>query len=476
MNVSSAFIQFHNEEVPSSMRRCAITLKGNSSTARQPVHIFFVIDTSDSMNDGIFSSSHLSKLEQVKRSIDFLLPLLTSSDYVSLISFGDVATIQCQAIQMNEEGRRRLESICHNLSTDGCTNMSAGLLQIEEVLETTNIPIKQGVLLLTDGHANVGATSVQSLETIVNQLTSRNTSLTVATIGYGHNHNADLLRSMAVAGSGSYNVVYDLEGIATTFGEVLGGLTTVVAQNVSIELPYGSIVHSGYATTSSGSHVGVKVGDIYAENEIIVLCDTTEPRFTVKGVDMSTYERIVCTQTTEEVFEETPQNIQLAYYRYKVSTLLREASQAPPLTDSIKEKAIAMKTELEGLTYASDVLVQMMIDDLEQVIRPVERNAVDMVQHSAYLALGRGLRSHNPAEEDPLEQGRTGSFFQSPPLRPMNQTLDEDDFVGLNEERNTLQTPPRNRMLHSVLSPFSNRVQSLNTQVMRTASVRDQEH
>ncbi len=282
MDVSASYIDFHGEEVRSTLRRCAITCKGHASTTRQPVHLIFVIDTSDSMNDSILSSqAGFSKLQQVKKSIEFLLPLLTNTDFVSMISFGDTSSIHLERTVMNEDGKKRVQGILRDLRTDGCTNMSAGLLDVQEVIQPTSI--KQGVLLLTDGHANMGVSTTSGLESIVNQMTNLNPSLTLTTIGYGKDHNAELLRSMAVVGSGSYNVVYNLEGIATTFGEVLGGLTTVVAQNVTIQLPYGSEVYSGYAKQMSGSHVTVKVGDIYAENEIVVLCDIPDGPIVVKG-------------------------------------------------------------------------------------------------------------------------------------------------------------------------------------------------
>lgn len=466
MEASATYINFHNE---GAMQRCAITLKGATTTNRQAVHIIFLIDTSDSMNDGMMSrqAAALSKLDQVKRSIEFLLPLLLPTDFVSVISFGDISTIHCQQVAMNEEGRQQIQKVVRELRTDGCTNMSAGLLQIQEILDEVRTSVKQGVLLLTDGHANVGACTVPALENITQQIVNRNPSLTLTTIGYGQDHNTELMRAMAVAGSGSYNVVYNLEGIATTFGEVLGGLTTVVAQNVTIQLPYGSSPLTGYAIQNTGTHVLVKVGDIYAENEIIVLCDIPNNTITVKGVNMESLERLHILVSPSEAPEETPQNIQIAYYRYKVSKLLSDIGSSH-ISDEMKQKARDLLTEL--IPYNTSVLVQMMIDDLEQIVEQ-RANHIDMAQHAAYLSLGRGLRSENPHEEI-----QPRSFF-SPPFQPMNNSgndidpilSQEDDFVGVNDSVH--QTPRRN--FSAVQSPFSNRVQNSHTITMRTSSQRD---
>ncbi len=472
MDVSASYIDFHSDEVTSSLRRCAITCKGHASTARQPVHLIFVIDTSDSMNDSLLSSqAGFSKLQQVKKSIEFLLPLLTPTDHVSMISFGDTSSIHLERTVMNEDGKKRVQGILRDLRTDGCTNMSAGLLDVQEVIQTSTI--KQGVLLLTDGHANMGVSTSSGLESIVNQMTNLNPSLTLTTIGYGKDHNAELLRSMAVVGSGSYNVVYNLEGIATTFGEVLGGLTTVVAQNVTIQLPYGSEVYSGYAKQMSGSHVTVKVGDIYAENEIIVLCDIPDGPIVIKGVRMDTLDRIHVNVTPTEAPETTPQNIQLAYYRHKVSQLLRKASEEGTPTDTLKQQVRTLLQEMRELSYSGEVLVQMMIDDLEQILTTRRVDTVSMVQHGAYLSLGRGLRSQNP---EPGEDPHINSFF-SPAFGPMNQSVYippiPNEYTGVSDgdaEEAIPQRTPSRPNLSSVLSPFSNRTQSQNTHVMRTAS------
>jgi Mg-chelatase subunit ChlD len=475
MDVQATFINFHTENSSAMLRRAAISIKGASSISRQPVHIIFVIDTSDSMNDNGSRVSEISKLDQVKKSIEFLLPLLTPSDFVSMISFGDDSTVLCEGVAVTDEGRSLIQTKLRRLRTDGCTNMSSGLLDIHEVPNLSTL--KQGVLLLTDGHANVGVTNVAGLESIVHQLVNHNPSLTLTTIGYGHDHNAELMRSMAVAGSGSYNVVYNLEGIATTFGDVLGGLTTVVAQNVNIQLPYGTIVHAGYTTTNTSSHVTVKVGDVYAENEIIVICDlASDHNVTVKGVDMRSLERVSVSPVLVDAPEETPQNIQLAYYRYQVSGVLNEAAEEHIMSDTLKQKAQELLDELRGVSFVTDVLVQMMIDDLEQLVRVRHVDTTNVAQHSAYLSLGRGLRSEIPQEEDPFGPVHSARpHFMSPAFRPSTPPLtQQDDFTGLDEQENVSPSTPVRRTFSSVQSPFSNRVQTRNIATMRTSS--QQEH
>ncbi len=193
---------------------------------------------------------------------------------------------------------------------------------------------------------------------------------------------------------------------------------------------------------------------------------------------MDTLDRIHVNVTPTEVAETTPQNIQLAYYRHKVSQYLRKASEEVTPTDTLKQQVRTLLQEMRELSYSGEVLVQMMIDDLEQILATRRVDTVSMVQHGAYLSLGRGLRSLNPephmgGEEDP----HVNSFF-SPQHRALNFSGHippiPTEYTGVSEdegeEANRPQRTPSRPNLSSVLSPFSNRTQSQNTHVMRTAS------
>lgn len=376
----------------------AVVIKGQASDHRQPVHLVFVIDTSDSMNDG-------AKLESVKHSLKFITCLLNPEDLVSIITFGEESEII-----MNKASASESDAILYatsTLETGGCTNLSAGLMNVMDCVMGASPTHKEGVLLLTDGHANRGVYSKDALDGIVKSILERTPSLTLNTVGYGHDHNTQLLRDVAVQGGGSYNVVYNLEGVATTFGEILGGMTTVVAQNVIVSLPAGVTVNTGYAVTK-GDTIQVRIGDVYAENEIIVLYDgvQAQAQAEVSYHNMLTFSstsvRPTCTPYTGQ---EIPKNIQQARFRLQVSQILGKPDEP---------KARALLLELKALPYCREQLIQMMIDDLETLLHTLRYPSnttlaatTSMAQHSAYLSLGRGLRSVEPAsapmDDDPIE-------------------------------------------------------------------------
>ncbi len=388
-------------------RRQALTIRGQASDRRQPVHLLFVIDISDSMSDQ-------NKLRSVQRSLEHIVPLLTPEDLVSIITFGEESEIGLNKLPASSADA--ILTRTRQLRTNGCTNMSAGLMNVRPCLAGAPPTHKQGVLLLTDGHANRGVSSTDGLKTIVQTLIRDFPELTLTTVGYGADHNADLLRDMAVDGAGSYNVVYSLEDVATVFGIVLGGLTTVVAQNVTVTLPAGTTLKSGYAQTTDATtgDITVRVGDVYAENEIMLLLELPEGAGArVQAHNMLTFGAIdeTLTPTPLAPGEAIPKSIELMVFRQQVSQLLKDAAGARyGVSDAIKTRAQDLLRQLQELPYHEEQLVQMMMDDVRDLAQDIELAGAtplgptvttQAVNHSHYWATGRGYASAAPAPPPP---------------------------------------------------------------------------
>lgn len=460
--------------------KVAVTLKGGQTTCRQAIHLIFLIDVSGSMDDRIRNSTMPvlssnsgelkaktdgSRLNSVKRSLEFLIPLLTPTDIVTLITFGDESEVLDKVVQMDEQGKSKLLQIIRGLKTNGCTNMSSAILQVADLFKDdpnfwASPGHKHGVLLLTDGHANRGVFTPDGLMSIIAKLITDNPKLSLATIGYGQDHNSELLKQAATTGSGSYNVVNTLEDIATTFGEVLGGLTTVVAQNMCITFPPGVQPLTAFNTSSDNDGVVVRVGDIYAEQEVIVLADNyTEGAIGVTGYDMSDLSRIHMSISVEPV-NTPPRAVVMAEFRYRVSQLLLSPN---------KENAETLLKELQDISDR-DNLVEMMIEDCETVLETLHTGGskqaeVEMAQHSAYLSLGRGLRcaptSAVARPPSPPHSGRSllgrasGFLFGA----PAPTSVEPGDPTPL--------TRRRTARVNYASSPFSNQTQQATTTIMR---------
>ena len=446
----------------------AVTLTGRATDRRQPVHLIFLIDTSESMSDS-------AKLASVKRSLEFIQPLLTPEDLVSMISFGEESTILLNKVTATEK-----ESILYKINTlrtDGCTNLSAGLMNVRDCLLPADDNRKQGVLLLTDGHANRGINDSAGLKALVQSLLTERPTLTITTVGYGDDHNANLLHDIGTTGGGSYNLVYNLENVATVFGEVLGGLTTVVAQNVIVHLPPGSIPKTAYTTvTGQDGTVQVRIGDIYTENEIVVLASLAPGQDTVRvtGHNMMSFTTQTETIVAPPLLQESiiPKHVEQAVFRYRVGKVLkavldqntnRSSSVGEGRREALKKESEDLLAQLNGLSYASEQLIQMMIDDLERVQETFTHGldndamAMNLTQHSAFLGLGRGLRSMIPEDPHMIDS----SPCTTPPLSQSH--LDPYDITP----QSVQSVGARSANVDATFSPFSNRRQRIVRTSMR---------
>lgn len=258
--------------------------EGNDDNDRKPLDIAVVIDTSGSMSG--------NKLEMCKDTIEFMLQQLKSDDRLSLINFGD-EVITRELRKMNDKGKQQVLNDLKKIRVSGCTNLSGGLSSGINVL--TEIPEKersevQAVFLLTDGHANRGQyqTALTISEMTARQM-ERVPNCRVFTFGYGRDHDPEMLRSIAEYGRGNYYFIRDLDAVASNFADCLGGLLSVVAQNISVTFESNFTENKIMVKNIHGSRTEptvlvenkkfrLEIGDIYAEEKKNIMVSIELPK------------------------------------------------------------------------------------------------------------------------------------------------------------------------------------------------------
>lgn len=284
---------------------------------RAPIDIMIALDVSGSMGG--------RKLALCKRTLETLVRVLLPQDRFGLVTYASDALIDLPLQRLTTEYRQRSLKTIGKLTTRGCTNISAALglaAQGMRAVESPN-PVRC-VFLLTDGRANEGicaqegliqlarncfgsnATSairgalpeeihVQSdprrfmgfslgsrapapapLQPTANLTGESHIPIGLHTFGYGADHNESLLQDMAnVTEGGTYCFVEDDKSVAGAFGDALGGIVSVVAQNtvVRLHVPPEAValgvkidkVHHDQAILRENGSYTVTVGDFYAE-------------------------------------------------------------------------------------------------------------------------------------------------------------------------------------------------------------------
>ncbi|ETV77822.1 hypothetical protein H257_08652 [Aphanomyces astaci] len=304
---------------------CHLAAPAVEENDRKPVDLVVVLDRSGSM--------HGDKLSLCKRTMDFLAQQLAPHDRVALISYDTYVTTDLHLTKMNADGKAKLAAKVAAIQAGSCTNLSGGLLAgVDEIQRPTRFdngepnPV-QSVLLLTDGQANEGVTSADGLAKLLDGLLAPQVSL--HTFGYGSDHDASLLGRLADIGRGSYYFVQNVDGVALAFASCLGGLLSVVGQNIKVEVVAspGALIaciktKRPVTTITDQVHFEVDMGDMFAEESRDLLVqvqltpqtpaekmDLVEFRMRYVNVLQSTMEKASTTVTVARPVAVTNDNV-----------------------------------------------------------------------------------------------------------------------------------------------------------------------
>jgi uncharacterized protein YegL len=234
-----------------TMTHAVVTIGGHGGAvevARPRLTVVFVLDVSGSMSG--------EPLSQVKDSVERLCALLPPTDRVGIVAFASnpvlVAAVEPLTAGHQAAVRRRLAG----LHASGSTHMTDGLAMGLSVVPPREPDERQLVVLLTDGAPTDGSTA-DSLGALV---AARRDDVAVVTLGYGPNHNADLLDAVARAGRGQYWYIPDPAEANVEFARALGAQADIVVDAVELVLtPVGGV-------------------------EIVSVLDGARPRFTSDGL------------------------------------------------------------------------------------------------------------------------------------------------------------------------------------------------
>ena len=228
--------------------------RASAENRRLPLDVVLVLDRSSSMSG--------AKIELCKATVSFVLDEMRLCDRIALVSYGsDVRDEFGGLVAVAPDARRRCKGVVAQLRPGKRTNLSGGVLEGLEILRSAAArsepaegePSRRSasLLLLTDGHANHGVVDTDKVLALVrSQLSDWSFSslgagggsggssegVRIFTFGYGVDHNARLLRALSDESGGLYYYVPSIDAVPVAFGDCLGGLLTVVAQNLRLRV------------------------------------------------------------------------------------------------------------------------------------------------------------------------------------------------------------------------------------------------
>jgi len=441
-------MNFQAYTIPLQPEWTCIHLHAPSSEQRIPIHLVCIIDTSGSMEID-------NKLGNVKHSLQFLLNFLTPQDRISIITFSEkVNTIIKQTLVTSDEKhhiRTRISFITH----ETVTNLSSAIVEARSSLFKDTSSIKQGILLLTDGHANMGIVHTDDICLITQKTLDLYKGTSISCIGYGTDHNATLLQRISTDGGGAYYIVNNLDHVASVFGDILGGLISCSYQQISVSLPKDTLIQSRYAIQTSLDKIDILIGDLPADMDAIFLAKLpTQHPITLNAYDLKQHTFI--TMETVVTLPDNPQlqsNAMAHYIRFKVLSLIDQVLKFTKNTSDIDPESISSLKQQKLIKYINEYLLlipqysvsyphslwNILIKELEYCKYYFE-NKKDccedwqslMSQHKVCLGLMKGINSCSSQSQDIIPGGLPphlapilSSDFSSPLQRQFSNELSQ---------------------------------------------------
>jgi Mg-chelatase subunit ChlD len=380
--------------------------------SRAPINIVCVIDKSGSMAG--------NKMNLVKETLKFMVEQLKSEDQLAIVAFDTHVDTHLQFMKMDSDNKKKAQRVISELKPGSQTNLSGGLFEgLEMLKKITNSSDVASLLLFTDGQCNQGITQQGEIVKGVNKyLSVIGKSVSIFTFGFGADHDSNMLRTIAESGYGMYYFLERSDEIPQSFADCLGGLLSVVAQNIKLKietLDNGVTIkalHSLHKRISESPNcIELSLGDLYSEEQRDVILEVYLPelrsaqdmmevvKFTLNYFDVfeGSSEELETTAVVSRP-EVEPVNMQVNYeldrQRNRVEMILalqkgRESAEKGDL-DNARKLLQAQQFHMMCSPSARDNMVQAInsevLDLLNNMVSPQQYSIQGMHQMNSTLS------------------------------------------------------------------------------------------
>lgn len=239
---------------------------------RKPMNLSIVLDRSGSMADS-------KKIDYAKAALTSLVNQLSRDDILSIVIYDDVVQVLRPAGKVRN--KRDILRLVEEVYARGSTNLGGGMIEgFNQVERYASRKYTNRVILLSDGLANQGITDPYQLNKIARR--HRDRSISMTTMGVGLDYNENLMVGLAEHGGGSYYFIESPHSIAHILHREFDALSTILAQNVILELDLGPQARLkdviGHQWKKEENRYHIPLGDLYSDNirELTMELDVAE--------------------------------------------------------------------------------------------------------------------------------------------------------------------------------------------------------
>ena len=244
-----AVLQFHTEKLPVSIFTDQDTQFGvfelkpqKCDPIKTPIVIQYTIDISDSMKSPANHGSYQPKIDFIKETLRKMLPYLLDNFHNDMwIQIGLFSTKYRTLIPMQLLTKDNLVSILLKIAgieAVGYTNIGVAFIESRKIMDESrskNLTYKHLHMFLTDGLPTDGIYNSNELASLVSN------EYPTLFIGYGNDHNAELLKLCASHFLHSYQYVDNFEMTGQVYAEILYSILYTVIEEPVIQVEGGLI-------------------------------------------------------------------------------------------------------------------------------------------------------------------------------------------------------------------------------------------
>lgn len=252
--------------------RISLIGEKNEPTRRVPINLAIVIDRSGSMSG--------ERIKKAKEAAILAVNMLNEDDTLSIIAYDTNAEVILSSTKVKNK-QKIISLIEENLVANGGTalfaGVSKGINQVSKQLSRDNV---NRIILLSDGQANIGPSSVSELSELAIVAAKKNIAIT--TFGIGDDYNEQLMSSIASYSDGNHVFVDDTSKLENVFVREFKDVMSTVAQDIVITIhlkddtkPVRLLGRDGII---KGNKVIIKMNQLYANQERYVLLEVIPPK------------------------------------------------------------------------------------------------------------------------------------------------------------------------------------------------------
>ncbi|MBN2878654.1 MAG: von Willebrand factor type A domain-containing protein [Clostridia bacterium] len=208
-----------------------VAIQGEFISKREagPSNLVFLLDVSGSMNDR-------NKLPLVKSAMELLSDNLSEDDKVSIVVYAGASGVVLEGCDGDDT--KKIERALDKLSAGGSTAGGAGIELAYEIAEDNFIEGGNNrVILCTDGDFNVGPSSTEELEKLIEE--KRDGGVFLSVLGFGTGNVKDnMMETLADKGNGNYAYIDNLMEAKKVLIDDMTSTLYTIAKDVKIQVEF----------------------------------------------------------------------------------------------------------------------------------------------------------------------------------------------------------------------------------------------